>query len=63
MTNIALFAPSAVRRSKKRLAAYKQKHAELRRVVEIMKADGPLGEMLAVALEEALADEIKAGRW
>lgn len=28
-----------------------------RRDVEIMKADGPLGEMLAVALEMALAEE------
>lgn len=56
-SSIALFAPAAVRRSKKRLVAYEQKHAELRRDVEIMKADGPIGEMLAVALEMALEAE------
>ena len=56
-SSISLFAPAAVRRSKKRLAAYEQKHAELRRDVEIMKADGPIGEMLAVALEMALEAE------
>ncbi len=58
---LALYAPRECRRSKKRLAAYEQKHAELRRDVEIMKADGPIGEMLAVALEMALAEEFRDG--
>lgn len=60
-SSIALFAPSDCRRSKKKLTNYVDKHAELRRDVEIMKADGPLGEMLAVALEMALAEEFRDG--
>lgn len=47
----ALQAPSSVRRSKKRLAVYEQKHEQLRREVDDRK--------LECELEQILMDEIR----